>query len=220
MKDEKAQGVGGQFLLLIVVMFMMMFVFGNPYIRYTIASVLHSVFYPIIGFEGKFPVITLLLAGTIMIFLSSFLTHIFTDWEAVGRAQEINKAFQKEMSEARKKGDTAKINKLMKMQPEIMKLTTQSQSGFMKPMFFLFIFIVPIFIWLLSFVSTLQYPFFTVPWASRVSFYDRALIISNWFLFYFVFALVIGQIIRQGLKWASWSEWWQNIRAKKKANTQ
>ena len=216
MKENKAQTAGSQLLLFMIIMFIMIFVFGDPSIRYLIASSLNTVLYPVIGFDGKYPILTLLLAGSIMIFLSSFFTHIFTDWKAVGRAQEISRAFQKELSEARKKGDTAKINKLMKLQPQIMKITTQSQSGMMKPMLFLFIFIVPIFTWLLSFLSTLQYYFFTVPWAAKVSLYDRSLLFSNWMVLYFVFSLVVGQIIRQGLKWVSWSQWWQNIKTRKK----
>ena len=215
MKENKAQTAGSQLLLFMIIMFIMIFVFGDPSIRYLIASSLNTVLYPAIGFDGKYPILTLLLAGSIMIFLSSFFTHIFTDWKAVGRAQEISRAFQKELSEARKKGDTAKINKLMKLQPQIMKITTQSQSGMMKPMLFLFIFIVPIFTWLLSFLSTLQYYFFTVPWAAKISLYDRSLLFSNWIVLYFVFSLVIGQIIRQGLKWVSWSQWWQNIKTRK-----
>jgi len=214
-RENKAQTAGSQLLLFMIIMFIMIFVFGDPSIRYLIASSLNTVLYPVIGFDGKYPILTLLLAGSIMIFLSSFFTHIFTDWKAVGRAQEISRAFQKELSEARKKGDTAKINKLMKLQPQIMKITTQSQSGMMKPMLFLFIFIVPIFTWLLSFLSTLQYYFFTVPWAAKISLYDRSLLFSNWIVLYFVFSLVIGQIIRQGLKWVSWSQWWQNIKTRK-----
>jgi len=214
-KENKAQTAGSQLLLFMIIMFIMIFVFGDPSIRYLIASSLNTVLYPAIGFDGKYPILTLLLAGSIMIFLSSFFTHIFTDWKAVGKAQEISRAFQKELSEARKKGDTAKINKLMKIQPQIMKITTQSQSGMMKPMLFLFIFIVPIFTWLLSFLSTLQYYFFTVPWAAKISLYDRSLLFSNWIVLYFVFSLVVGQIIRQGLKWVSWSQWWQNIKTRK-----
>ncbi|MCD6108547.1 MAG: DUF106 domain-containing protein [Thermoplasmata archaeon] len=215
MKNDEAQTAGSQLLLFMIIMFIMIFVFGDPYIRYVIASSLNTILYPVIGFNGRFPILTLLLAGSIMIFLSSFFTHIFTDWKAVGRAQEISKAFQKQLTEARKKGDTARINKLMKLQPQIMKITTQSQSGMMKPTLFLFIFIVPIFTWLLSFLSTLQYYFFTLPWASKVSLYDKSLLFSNWIILYFVFSLVIGQVIRQGLKWISWSERWQNIKARK-----
>ena len=102
----------------------------------------------------------------------------------MGKAQETSRAFQKELNKARKEGNTNRVNKLMKMQPQIMKMTTESSSSMMKPMFFLFIFIAPIFIWLIYFLSRLQYYYFTVPWASGVSLFDKATFMSNWFLIY------------------------------------
>lgn len=193
----------------------MIFIFGDPNIRAWIALSLNSAFYPLIGFGGGLPILTIILAGIIVVFLSSFFTNLFTDWKAMGKAQETSRAFQKELGKARREGNTNRINKLMKMQPQIMKMTTQSSSGMMKPMFFLFIFIAPIFIWLLYFLGNLQYYSFTVPWATGVSLFDRSPIyISNWFLLYLVFSMVIGQLIRQGLKWVSWTDWWKNTKGK------
>jgi len=211
--NEKAQG--SQLLLLMLIMFIMIFIFGDPGIRTWIALSLNSAFYPLIGFGGGLPVLTIILAGIIVVFLSSFFTNLFTDWKAMGKAQETSRAFQKELGKARREGNTNRVNKLMKMQPQIMKMTTQSSSGMMKPMFFLFIFIAPIFIWLLYFLGNLQYYSITVPWATGVSLFDRSPIyISNWFLLYLVFSMVIGQLIRQGLKWVSWTEWWKNTKGK------
>jgi uncharacterized membrane protein (DUF106 family) len=212
--NQKAQG--SQLLLLMLVMFVMIFIFGDPNIRSTIAVSLNTAFYPLIGFGGNLPVMTVVLAGVIVVFLSSFFTNLFTDWKAMGKAQEVSRAFQKELGKARREGNANRVKKLMKMQPQIMKLTTQSQSGMMKPMFFLFIFIAPIFIWLLYFLSNLEYFYITVPWAAGVSLFGRGIgIMSNWFLLYLVFSFVIGTLIRQGMKWISWSDWWLNLRGKK-----
>jgi uncharacterized membrane protein (DUF106 family) len=195
-----------------LVMFVMLFVFGDPGIRSWIAVNLNAVFYPLIGFEGQLPILSIVLAGVIVVFLSSFFTNLFTDWIAMGKAQEVSRAFNKELGKARREGNMNRVKKLMKMQPQIMKMTTQSSSGMMKPMFFLFIFIAPIFIWLLYFLGSLEYHFFTLPWASGVSLFDRGIsIMSNWFVLYLVFSLVIGQLIRQGLKWISWTDWWKNL---------
>ncbi len=209
--NDKAQG--SQLLMLMLLMFVMIFIFGDSGIRGTIAISLNSVFYPLIGFGGNYPLLTIFLAGIFVVFLSSFFTNLFTDWKAMGKAQEASRAFQKEIGKARKEGNTNRVNKLMKIQPQIMKMTTESSSGMMKPMFFLFIFIAPIFIWLTYFLSSLDYYFFTVPWASGASLFGRDIsIMSNWFLLYLLFSMVVGQLIRQGLKVISWSDWWQNIR--------
>jgi len=214
--DNKAQG--SQLLVLMLLLFLMIFIFGDPNIRNWIALSLNSIFYPIIGFGGNYPILTVTLAGVLVVFLSSFFTNLFTDWKAMGKAQEASRAFQKEIGKARREGNTNRVNKLMKMQPQIMKMTTESSSGMMKPMFFLFIFIAPIFIWLMYFLGQLNYYFFTVPWANSVSLFARVpligniLTISSWFLLYLLFSMVVGQLIRQGLKWISWSDRWKNIK--------
>lgn len=204
----------GQMLVLMLLLFAMIFIFGDANIRNLISLSINSVFAPLIGFSGANPLLTIVLAGIFVVFLSSFFTHLFTNWKAMGQAQEASKAFNKEITKARKEGNNNRLQKLMKMQPQIMRMTTQSSGGMMKSMFFLFLFIAPIFIWLTYFLgSMVYYSYFTVPWGNGVSLFERASqIMSNWFLLYMVFSFLAGQLIRQGLKWISWSNWWQNIR--------
>ena len=211
--NDKAQG--SQLLLLMVFMFLLLFIFSDQNIRFTIALSLDAVFAPLIGFNGQYPLLTIFLAGIIVVFLSSFFTNLFTDWKAMGKAQETSRAFQKELNKARREGNTNRVNKLMKMQPKIMQMTTQSSGGMFKPMFFLFLFIAPIFMWLTYFLGNLSYFYFTMPWAQEVSLFDRAIgIMSNWFLLYLLFSMVVGQVIRQGLKYITWTDWWQNFSKK------
>jgi uncharacterized membrane protein (DUF106 family) len=214
-KSAAAQG-SSQLLLLMLLMFVMLFIFGDPSISNFLATSLNTVFYPLIGFNGEFPVLTLILAGVFVVFLSSFFQNLFTDWKKMGESQQVTKAFQKEITKARKEGDTNKVNKLMKKQPEIMKRQTEASSGMMKPMFFLFIFIVPIFMWLRFFLGNLSYFYFTVPWATGVSLFDKPVgfLWQAWLWLYLVFSMVVGQVIRQGLKWVSWSDWWKETKKK------
>jgi uncharacterized membrane protein (DUF106 family) len=210
--DDFAQA--GQMLLLMLLLFVMILIFGDANIRNIVALSLNSAFAPLIGFGGANPLLTIVLAGIIVVFLSSFFTHLFTNWKAMGQAQEASKAFNKEITKARKEGNTNRMQKLMKMQPQIMQMTTQSSGGMMKSMFFLFIFIAPIFIWLTYFLgNNVYYAYFTVPWGSGVSLFGRdGFIMSNWFFLYMIFSFLAGSLIRQGLKWISWSNWWQNTR--------
>jgi len=212
MDDKAAQG--SQLLTMMLVMFVMMFIFADPNISSLIALTLDSVFYPLIGFEGGYPVLTIILAGILVVSLSSFFNNLFADWKKMGEMQEISRAFQKEVTAARKEGNTNRVNKLMKMQPEIMKKQTEAQSGMMKPMIFLFIFIVPIFMWLRYFLGDLSYYYFTVPWANGVLLYYKPFLMQSWLWIYMIFSMVVGQIIRQGLKWISWSDWWKDTKEK------
>lgn len=209
--NNKAQGSSNLILYLVFFMFII-FILGGG-LGNTLGEYFGILLEPVIGFGGEYPVLTLASAGIIVVFLSSFFTNLFTDWVAIGKAQEVNKAFQKELRKARQEGNTNRVNKLMKMQPQIMKKQTEASSGMMKPMLFLFIFIIPIFYWLRGFLAEMPYYYFTVPWADQVSLFGRT-VIQNWLLLYFVFSLVFGQIIRQGLKWLGWSDRWKNIKAK------
>ena len=212
--NTAAKGQGNQLLLLMLLMFVMLFIFGDPGISSFLATSLDSVFYPLIGFNGDYPVLTLVLAGTIVVTLSSFFQNLFTDWSKMGESQEITRAFQKEMQQARKDGNQNKINKLMKMQPQIMRRQTEASSGMMKPMFFLFIFIVPIFMWLRYFLGNLDYFYFTVPWTTHVSLFDKPFLWQAWLWLYLIFSMIFGQIVRSGLKWLGWSDWWKETRKK------
>jgi uncharacterized membrane protein (DUF106 family) len=137
----------------------------------------------------------------------------------MGETQETAKAFQKEITKARKEGNTNRVNKLMKMQPEIMRKQTESSSGMMKPMIFLIIFIWPIFIWLRSFLAGLPHYYFTVPWADGVSLFYKPFLMQAWLWLYLIFAMVVGQVIRQGLKYLSWSDWWKNTKERIRPTT-
>jgi len=208
--DNQAQG--SMLMYLLIFMFLVIFIF--PMIQGPMLEFGQAVFYPLIGFGGKYPVLTVVLAGIIVVFLSGILTNFFTDWKKMGASQEGSKAFQKELQKARKEGNTNRVNKLMKMQPEIFKKQQEASSGSMKPMIFLIIFIYPIFIWLRFFLAGLPHYYFTVPWAEQVSFFSRPFLMQAWLWLYLIFSMVVGQIIRQGLKYIGWSDWWKNIKAK------
>jgi uncharacterized membrane protein (DUF106 family) len=217
MMDNKAQGSN---LLLMMVLLMIMFfimpTFG-PILGYYFGLVLE----PLIGFGGSFPVLTLFFAGLIVVTLSSTLTNFFTDWKKMGESQEASKAFQKEITKARKEGNTNRVNKLMKMQPEIMRRQTEASGGMMKPMVFLIIFIWPIFMWLRAFLSGLPHYYMTVPWANNVSFFSYPFNFGQvWLWLYLIFSMVIGQMLRQGLKLISWSDWWKKLKARLRPSVQ
>ncbi len=209
--DNKAQGSN----LLLLLIFIMLIFFIMPQLGPILGYYFGLVLYPVIGFDGQFPVLTLFFSGLIVVLLSSPLTNFFTDWKKMGESQEITKAFQKEITKARKEGNTNRVNKLMKMQPEIMKRQTEASGGMMKPMVFLIIFIWPIFMWLRSFLTGLPHYYFTLPWSNDVPLISHeTFIMQAWLWLYLVFSIVVGQIIRHGLKYISWSNWWKNIKAK------
>jgi len=214
--DNKAQGS----MFLYLMLFMVILLFVMPTFGPILGVYFGYALEPIIGFDGKYPILTLFFAGLIVVMLSSILTNFFTDWKKMGEVQETAKAFQKEMAEARKTGNTTRMSKLMKMQPQIMKKQTDASSGSMKSMLFLVIFIFPIFMWLRGFLANANYYYFTAPWSNEVSLFSSPFLWQTWLWLYLIFTMIFGQLIRQGLKWATWSNWWQSIRGRNKPSTQ
>jgi uncharacterized membrane protein (DUF106 family) len=209
--DNKAQG--SNLLMLLILMMLMLFIM--PSLAPIMAGYLDYVLMPLIGFGKQYPVLTLFFAGFIVVLLSSLLTNFFTDWKKMGESQEMSRAFQKEITKARREGNTNRVNKLMKMQPEIMKRQTEASGGMMKPMLFLIIFIWPIFIWLRTFLASIPHYYLTVPWADQVSFFSYPFNFGQaWLWLYLLFSMAVGQIIRQGLKYISWTDWWKNVKSK------
>jgi uncharacterized membrane protein (DUF106 family) len=198
-------------MILMMLMFFIMPYFG-PILGYYFGLILK----PIIGFNGNLPIFTLLFSGLIVVLLSSLLTNFFTDWKKMGESQEMSRAFQREITKARREGNTNRVNKLMKMQPEIMRRQTEASGGMMKPMVFLIIFIWPIFMWLRNFLTfEVSHYHFTLPWSSGVPLMStNTIIMQAWLWLYLVFSIVLGQLLRQGFKYLSWSDWWKNIKSR------
>ena len=212
--DNKAQG---NMMMYMMIMLIMIFVFTSTGIGVYLGYYFGLVIEPIIGFGGQYPILTIVLAGMIVVTLSGSLTNFFTDWKKMGEVQQTQKAFSAEMQKARKEGNTNRVNKLMKMQPELMKKQQDASSGSMKSMLFLFIFIWPIFIWLRTFLAGLSHYHFTLPWANSVTLLPGGadkIIMQNWLWLYIIFSMVVGQVIRQGLKYVSWTDWWKNVKSK------
>jgi len=65
-KMDNRAAQGSQLLTMMLVMFVMMFIFADPNISALIAVTLDSVFYPLIGFGGSCPVLTIILAGILV----------------------------------------------------------------------------------------------------------------------------------------------------------
>lgn len=207
--DNKGQGS----MLLMLLIFMILIIFIMPILGPPLADAFGSVAEPVIGFNGHYPVLTIFFSGLIVVFLSSLLTNFFTDWKKMGQSQEATKAFQKEIQKARKEGNTNRVTKLMKMQPEIFKKQQEASGGMMKPMLFLIIFIYPIFIWLRAFLTDIPHYYFTLPWANDVPLISHEkFIMQAWLWMYLVFSMIVGTMIRNGLKYISWSEQWRNFK--------
>lgn len=195
-----------------MVFMVVLFIMFDPNLRDATGRYTGMVLMPIIGFDGRFPVLTVVLAGVIMITLSTIVRHFFIDWISMARTQKIMRAFQKEFREARMAQDTKRVNMLAKEQQKLMGMQTEMTSGQMKPMGYTMLVVIPMFAWLWTFVSTLDYHWFSTPWNLEVDMYTRegivfgTSVLPHWILLYSVLSIPFGQLLQKALKVWSWRD--------------
>jgi len=194
--------MGGGQIMILMVMFLAITLLFNTSTRALIGNAIGVVFYPVFGFGGSYPIVTLLLAGTLMIFVSTILRHFFVDWVSQARNQRIVSAFQKEFRKARLDKNLYKIKKLTEVQREVMAKSMSGMQTQMKLMPVTMAVIIPVFAWLSIFVYQLPSSMFSAPW-----YWSSDLVginvLPNWILLYSVLTMPFGQILSRMLKYFS-----------------
>jgi len=196
------QNMSGQLMIMLVMFFAITIMF-TPELRMIIGNAVGFVFYPAVGFGGLYPIITLMLAGMLMIFLSTILRHFFVDWVSQARNQKIVSAFQKEFRKAKLENNTYKIKKLSEIQAEVMQKSMSGMNSQMKLMPVTMAVIIPVFAWLYIFVS-LDVPttIISVPWYWNTDL-NASSLLPNWILLYSLVTLPFGQVLARVLKYFS-----------------
>ena len=185
---------------LLITMLFMFYIILNPELRTGMGDLAADVLEPQIGFDHQYPILTFLLAGILMISTTTVIRHILIDWEKVADVQTKMAAYNKEMGEARKSGNNARMNKLMALQPQVMVLQSEMMSNQMRPMMFTMLIAIPIIMWLRIFVEGMEHQVLSLPWEGNYDLNDELWFLPHWILVYSALSLPFGQILMRGLK--------------------
>lgn len=191
-------------LLFFLALMFAIFVLFDPNLRASLGNAVGVAFTPLIGFNHHYPVLTIFLAGSIVIIISALIRHFTTNWIEIARNQAILSKFQKEYRKARLSNNKYMIKKLQKIQPEIMKKQGEISSKQMKMMPVTLLIFIPIFTWIWDFLLGTSHYFFDVPWATHVNFFGKYAIFPNWILLYMLLSIPLTQVIQYLLKTISW----------------
>lgn len=138
---------------MIGMLLVMLIMFAVASFRQYIGGALDFVF-QYIAFDGEYPVITLIIAGVIMITLGTVVRGFLQDPIKMARNQQIQSDFNKEFRQARIENNLFKMKKLQEMQPQITAMTMKQSTDQMKVMPITMLFVVPIYAWVWFFLST------------------------------------------------------------------
>jgi len=180
----------------------LMAVFGVMMFRTQVGQALNYVFYPLIGFGGNYVVPTLIIAGIIMIGLSTIVRTLMMDTMSQAKNSKMMSAFNAELRQARIENNLYKIKKLTEQQKAMMSKTMESSMKMMKTLPITMMIVIPIFAWVWYFleneaINTLIH----VPWAWAVDITGSMWVFPMWIFIYTLITIPFGQLVSRIIRW-------------------
>jgi uncharacterized membrane protein (DUF106 family) len=187
---------GGTIALLVAMG--LMFSYAVEPVRVGIGSAMNVLFGPLIGIFPFY--IVLVILATLTALYSSIIQKYTIDYERMQEVQARMKVFQKEFREAQLSDDEKKVKKLEAKRDRIMAEQLQMSRDQFKPMAYILLVSVPIFLWLLFVMPNLPDATISFPLIGERALYEAALgPIPAWILWYMITSLSISQIIRKSM---------------------
>ena len=152
-----------------------------------------------------FQVVIFILAAVTGLY-ASLIQKYTMDWEYLRVQQEKMKSLQRRMKEAQLSGDQARIQAMQNEQMKVVSEQGKMMQMQFRPMLYIGIISIPLFMWLYSFISanpdlTMTFPF----WGTHPIKATVLGPILYWFYWYFVCSLPVSQVIRKALDIGSMS---------------
>ena len=169
-------------------------------VRNAIGKALNVVFEPLIGFDGKYVVLTLIIAGMLMIGLSTVVRTLLTDTMAQAKNQREMSAFNAELRQARIENNLYKIKKLTEQQKVMMSKSMDSSMKMMKTMPITMMIVIPIFAWVWYFLDHATSVIVSVPWSDNVNLLG-SMVLPVWMLMYMLVTIPFGQLLGRLIRW-------------------
>ena len=169
-----------------------------PGMRDTLADVVGFFMEPISS-ELPFHILLFVLAAITGLY-ATLIQKYTIDWEFTSNMQKKMREFQKEFREVQLSQNQVKIAKMKEEQAAMMGDQMQMMKQQFKPMAYISIISIPLFMWIHQFITThpdavMNFPFWGQQALTESSFW----IMPNWIVWYFMCSLAASQIIRKSL---------------------
>ncbi len=194
----------------LLIFILAMFVLFDQNLRNALGALVGYAFEPIIGFNGQYPVLTVILAGLLMSTLTFGVRFYFTDYVEQARSQMIMGAFNKEMKAARLDNNLYKIKKLTEQQQMVMSKSMEVSTKQLKTMPLTMLIVIPIFAWVWLFISGVASPIVSVPWSLSVSMISTY-VLPAWILLYSLITVPYSQILNRIFRYFSFKRKLQRL---------
>jgi len=199
--DAQTDAMSSMMLPMMVLLGVMVLLMVNPGIRVTLSSSAGAVLEPLLPFHQEYFVPTVFIVGSSIMVINTIIRSFFMDPLQQAHFSHRNRQIGKQLREARVARDTARAEKMQRMQLEMMPEQMQMQSSMMKPMMFTIVFIIAIFSWMAESVEMFKVASVSLPWNPMWSFNARVLwIFPAWIAVYITMSAPLGRIIDRHIK--------------------
>ena len=189
-----------------IMVFAFIVMFASLAYRNEVGTALDVVLGPFADFVGEFLILILILSVVTGIY-TSVVQKYTMNWELMAKSKEYQKQIrdlQKEYMEAKKENNQHKMKKIEKTRTEVMRKQTQFSGEMfkqqMKPMAYIMIITIPIFMWIWMYVEShpdmvVTFPLFGVTELSSAFIFS----LPFWVLWYMMCSIPITQVVRKAL---------------------
>ena len=197
--NAQPAGMGAAMLPMLFLLLMMMSLMMFPGIRNSLSDgagiAIEPLLFGTLGLDEYFVPTVFILGSSIMI-VNTIIRSFFMDPLKQAHHSHRSKQISQQMREARMSRDTAHIEKMQKLQMEMMPEQMAMQGAMMKPMMFTMIFIIGIFSWMADTVLEFRVDYVSLPWQPMWGFENKVMwIFPAWIATYITMSAPLGRII-------------------------
>jgi len=199
--DAQGEAMSSMMMPMLVLLLVMMVLMFVPGLRVLLADSAGLAIEPLLPFHEQYFVPTVFIVGTSIMVVNTIIRSLFIDPIKQAHFSHRQRQVGKQLREAQMARDTARVEKMQKLQMEMMPENMAMQSAMMRPMMFTIVFIIAIFSWMASEVETFRVSFVSLPWLPMWSFNERILwIFPAWIATYITMSAPFSRIIDRHLK--------------------
>ncbi|WP_305064054.1 DUF106 domain-containing protein [Methanococcoides sp.] len=149
--------------------------------------------------EGNFHIMLFIMAAITALY-ASLIQKYTIDWDLMRNTQERMKSFQKEFREAQLSQNTYMVKKLEEQRADMMGDQMEMSKQQFKPMAYISIISLPLFMWAYHYISGHPGAFLVFPfWGEQILVETVIGPIQYWIFWYFITSLAISQVVRKAL---------------------
>lgn len=170
-----------------------------PGVRTTMGSAMDVIMSPILGVIGESNFFLLLsIMAIITATYSAFIQKYVVDQTKMKEYQAKMKAFQADLKEAQSTQNTYMLKRLEEQQVEMLSEQSELMKEQFKPMFYIVIISLPMFMWAYYYISgnpmaTIVFPF----WGEQALGDKLFFTFQYWIYWYFISSIAFNQILRK-----------------------